>query len=330
MNWGLIFSNATYVSISAAAAAYALIAIGLNIHVGYTGLLNFGQAGFAAMGAYGMAIPIAEFGWHWTAGVFMAIICAIALALVLGLPTLRLRTDYLAIVTIAAAEIIRLFMKGVRFTWFTGGTDGKTGFAGDFVSMNPFEGQKYQFFSQTVSGYSLFIGLIGWSLVALVTFLVFLLMRSPWGRVLRSIREDEEAAKSLGKHTTLMKIQSLILGGVIGALGGIILALDKQSAQPEEYGTTLTFFAFTIIVLGGIATIKGPIIGAVIFWFVLQFVDNMLEQLTRNDIVPEWLVKGSNFAQVKFILAGLALAALVIFRPQGIFGDKREQAFDTR
>lgn len=330
MNWGLIFSNATYVSLSAAAAAYALIAIGLNIHVGYTGLLNFGQAGFAAMGAYGMAIPIATYGWHWSAAIFMAIICSVALALLLGVPTLRLRTDYLAIVTIAAAEIIRLFMKGVRFTWFTGGTDGKTGFARDFVSMNPFKDSKFQFFSQTVSGYSLFIALIGWTLVAIVTAMVFLLMRSPWGRALRSIREDEEAAKSLGKNTTLMKMQSLILGGVIGSLGGIILALDKQSAQPEEYGTTLTFFAFTIIVLGGIATIKGPIIGAVIFWFVLQFVDNMLEQLTRNNITPEWLVKGSNFAQVKFILAGLALAGLVIFRPQGIFGDKREQAFDTR
>ena len=107
MNWDLIFWNALYTSINAAAAAYCLIAIGLNVHVGYTGLLNFGQAGFAAVGAYAFAIPIVEYDWPWYAALPVVFCASIALSLLLGLPTLRLRADYLAIVTIAAAEIIR-------------------------------------------------------------------------------------------------------------------------------------------------------------------------------------------------------------------------------
>lgn len=330
MNWALIFSNATYVALSSSAAAYALIAIGLNVHIGYTGLLNFGQAGFAAAGAYGMAIPIATFGWHWSAAIGSSVFFAILLALLLGVPTLRLKSDYLAIVTIAAAEIIRISMISVRFTWLTGGTDGKKGFSAFLVNANPFGDNRYSFFAQTVNGYSLFITIIGWILVAIFGALVYFMMRGPWGRALRGIREDEIAVQSLGKSTTVFKLQSLVLGGVIGAFGGIILAAEKQSAQPMEYGTTLTFFAFTIVILGGLATARGPIIGAILFWFILQFVDNVLEQVARNNIAPSWLINGNNFGQVKFILAGFALALLVIFRPQGIYGNKREMAFDSR
>jgi branched-chain amino acid transport system permease protein len=330
MNWGLIFSNAVYVALGASTAAYALIAIGLNVHVGYTGLLNFGQAGFAAVGAYAMAIPISNYDWPWPVAIGFVLVVAILFAFLLGIPTLRLRSDYLAIVTIAAAEILRLFLNSVRFTWLTGGNDGKKGFSRFLIDLNPFGDRRFDFFAQTVSGYQLFMLIIGWSLVAITSVAVFLIMRSPWGRVLKSIREDEDAARSLGKNVFAYKMQSLCIGGFIGALGGLVLAAEKQSAQPSEYGTTLTFFAFTIIILGGLARVKGPIIGAVIFWFVLQFIDNMLEQATRHDKLPDSIVNSNNFSQVKFIVAGLALAALVVFRPQGIFGDKREQAFDVR
>ena len=108
------------------------------------------------------------------------------------------------------------------------------------------------------------------------------------------------------------------------------LSAQKQSAQPNEFATTLTFFAFTIIVLGGMGRVKGPIIGTIIFFFVIQFIDNVLSQATRLDKIPEWIVDSSNYGQVKFILAGVVLAALIVFRPQGIFGDRREQVFDVR
>jgi branched-chain amino acid transport system permease protein len=164
---------------------------------------------------------------------------------------------------------------------------------------------------------------------------VWSLMRSPWGRFLKSIREDEDAARSLGKNVFSYKLQSLMVGGVIGALGGTVIAVGNQVAQPGNYSTTLTFFAYTILILGGVARVKGPIIGAMIFWFVITFVDNVLAEAVANDAVPGWLpnfleVDGTNFGQVKFIISGFALAVLVVFRPQGIFGDRREQVFDVR
>ena len=331
MNWSLIFWNALYTGINAAAAGYCLVAVGLNVHVGYTGLLNFGQAGFAAVGAYAFAVPVVVYGWAWYWALPLVFIGSIALALILGLPTLRLRADYLAIVTIAAAEIIRLFLNSTRFTWLTGGTDGRNGWTGIFQDLNPLDNSaRYNFGAQEIDGYRLFMLCLGWGLVALISLLVWAWMRSPWGRVLKSIREDEDAARSLGKHIVSFKMQSLIVGGMIGSIGGLILSAQKQSAQTGEFSTTLTFFAFTIIVLGGLGTVVGPIVGTVLFFFVIQFVDNLLEQATRRNKLPDWLVDSSNFSQVKYIVAGLVLALLVIYRPQGILGDRREQVFDVR
>jgi neutral amino acid transport system permease protein len=331
VNWELIFWNALYTSINAAAAAYCLIAMGLNVHVGYTGLLNFGQAGFAAVGAYAFAIPIAEYDWPWYATLPVVLVASVALSLLLGLPTLRLRADYLAIVTIAAAEIIRYFVNTTRFTWLTGGSDGKQGWTGFFQDLNPWvNDDRFHIGEQVFDGYRLFMMVLGWSLVAVVGVLIWALMRSPWGRVLKSIREDEDAARALGKNVVSFKMQSLVLGGLIGSLGGLMFAAQTQAATPGQYATTLTFFSFTIIILGGLGRVIGPIIGTVIFLFVIQFVDNVLNQATRNDEVPNWLVDTNNYSQVKFIIAGLVLALLVIFRPQGVIGDRREQVFDVR
>ena len=331
MNWSLIFWNALYTGINAAAAAYCIIAVGLNVHVGYTGLLNFGQAGFAAVGAYAFAIPVVTYDWAWYWALPFMLICSVLLALLLGAPTLRLRADYLAIVTIAVAEIIRLFLNSVRFTWLTGGSDGRNNWTGVFERLNPIDNtDRFSMGAQSIDGYRLFMMIVGWGLVALISLFVWALMRSPWGRVLKSIREDEDAARALGKNVLSFKMQSLVLGGVIGSIGGLWLSAQKQSAQTGEFATTLTFFAFTIIVLGGLGRVIGPIVGTVIFFFVIQFVDNVLQQATVTESVPEWIVDTSNFAVVKYIVAGLMLSMLVIFRPQGIFGDKREQVFDVR
>jgi branched-chain amino acid transport system permease protein len=334
MQWDLIFSNALYAAITVNAIGYALIAIGLNVHFGYTGLLNFGQAGFAAIGAYAVAVSIAQYDWPLLAAIPLIFFGGMLLGLILGIPTLRLRADYLAIVTIAAAEIIRLFLSSERFRWLFGGTDGLQGFTDDMQDLNPFSG-RFRVWAQSFGGYDLFMIIVGWSLVALTSLLVYALVRSPWGRVLRSIREDEDAARSLGKNVFSYKMQSLVVGGIIGALGGAVIAIGNRAAQPGNYSTTLTFFAYTILILGGVGRVKGPIVGAMIFWFVITFVDNVLAEAVRTDSVPGWLpswleVTDSNFGQVKFIIAGSALALLVVFRPQGIFGDRREQAFDVR
>jgi branched-chain amino acid transport system permease protein len=331
VNWELIFWGAIYQAINAAAAAYCLVAIGLNVHVGYTGLLNFGQAAFAAVGAYAFAITVAVYDWEWFFALGLAIVGSVLLALLLGVPTLRLRADYLAIVTIAAAEILRYFLSSTRFTWLTGGTDGTQGWTDFFLDLNPWRNDaRYHLGQQVFSGYQLFMMVVAWSIVALVSLFVWAVMRSPWGRVLKSIREDEDAARALGKNVVAFKMQSLMLGGVIGAIGGLMYAAQTNSASPGAYSTTLTFFAFTIIVLGGLGRVKGPIVGTMIFFFLISFVDSALSQATRNDKLPDWLVTTDNFGQVRFIIAGVVLALLLVFRPQGIFGDRREQVFDVR
>lgn len=332
MNWDLIFWNAIYTAINANAAAYCLVASGLNVHVGYTGLLNFGQAGFAAVGAFAFAIPVAEYGWTWYAALPFVIACSITLALALGVPTLRLRADYLAIVTIAASEIVRYFLNSARFSWLTGGSNGKNGWTQFFQDLNPWPNDaRYKLGAQVIDGYRLFMLLVGWGLVVIVGAVIWALMRSPWGRVLKSIREDEDAARALGKNVVGFKMQSLIFGGLIGSLGGLMLSAQTSSAQPGQYATTLTFYAFTIIVLGGMGRVKGPIVGTLIFYFVIQFVDNILNQIVRNYEVPSWLlINSTNYSVVKYIIVGAALASLVVYRPQGIFGDRREQVFDVR
>jgi neutral amino acid transport system permease protein len=334
MNWALILSNAIFTAVGVNAIGYALIAQGINVQFGYTGLLNFGQAAFAAAGAYAVAIPVNRYGWSFWATIPVVITAVVVLALLLGIPTLRLRADYLAIVTIAAAEIVRIALNSVRFTWFTGGNDGLQNFTGDVESVNPLGRHTYKIWAQSFNEYTLFIIICGWVLVALASAYVYYLMRSPWGRVVKSIREDEDAARSLGKNIFSYKMQSLIIGGMIGALGGIVIAVGNRVAQPNNFGTALTFFAYTILILGGVARVKGPIIGSMIFWFFITFVDNVLaEASNKNKLgwLPGWLkVTGANFGQVKFILAGFGLALLVVFRPQGIFGDKREQVFDVR
>lgn len=161
------------------------------------------------------------------------------------------------------------------------------------------------------------------------------MIKSPWGRVLKGIREDEDAVRSLGKNVFAFKMQSLVLGGVIGAIGGMWLVLDKQSAQPGDFATTLTFFAYTMIIIGGVAKVKGPIVGAMMFLFLFTSVDSFLREATKTSagkgpVLPKWLVTDNNYAQVKYMFAGLMLAFLVAFRPQGVFGDKKEQAFDVR
>lgn len=331
MNWDLAFWQAFYQSINAAAAAYCIVAIGLNVHVGYTGLLNFGQAGFAAVGAYAFAVPIANYDWAWYFAIPVVVVASVLLSLLLGLPTLRLRADYLAIVTIAAAEIIRFSLNSTRFTWLTGGSNGKQGWTRFFQDLNPWpNGGRYQIGAQVFDGYRLFMMVLGWSLVLLASLLVWALMRSPWGRVLKSIREDEDAARALGKNVVAFKMQSLVLGGLLGSFGGLMFAAQTQAATPGQYATNLTFFSFTIIVLGGLGRVAGPIIGTVLFFFVTQFIERLLSQATRNDTLPDWLVTTDNFSQVKYIIAGLVLGALIVFRPQGILGDRREQVFDVR
>ena len=309
---------------------FALAAIGLNMHFGYTGLLNFGQAGFLAGGAYTTAVLVVSYDFSLWIALSCSILTSIIFALILGIPTLRLRADYLAIVTIAAAEIVRQIARSATFNEILGGSDGITGkFGKEFFDLNPFtSGIDTPILRFTAN--DLWVVITGWLLVAAILGLMWLLVSSPWGRVLKAIREDEDAVRSVGKNVYLYKIQSLIFGGVIGSFAGAVYALSRQSVQPDNYGTALTFFAYTVLILGGAARVFSPVVGSIIFWFLLVFIEQTLREAVKANFIPEWLIGANQVGQVRFMLVGLGLMLLMIFRPQGIFGDKKELALDAR
>ncbi len=330
IDFGVLLSNSLSQLIGLSAIFFALLALGLNIHFGYTGLLNFGQIGFALVGGYGMGIVVANYGFPLWVGVLVGIVAGVLLALLLGIPTLRLRADYLAIVTIAAAEILRLVTRSVSMTEVTGGTQGLTGFGGTYSEANPFTQPEYSILGLTFRGPELWTLVVGWIVVALCVLLTWLLVRSPWGRVLKAIREDEDAARALGKNVFAYKMQSLMLGGVFGALGGMIQALGTQALTPDFYSPTQTFYAYAALILGGAGTVLGPVIGAMLFWFVLDLTDGFLRQATAgpDPLIP--FIESQDVGAIRFILVGVILSLLMVYRPQGILGRREEVLLDAR
>jgi neutral amino acid transport system permease protein len=309
------------------AVVFALAAIGLNVHYGYTGLLNFGQVGFMLVGAYGLGISVSIWGVPFWLGIVIGVLAAVLLALLLGAPTLRLRADYLAISTIAAAEILRFVFRSNPMVNVTGGPFGipsqvgGPGFAQTFYALNPIPPGTYGIGPLSFSHTRLWVTLVGWALVALTTLLVWALMRSPWGRVIKSIREDEDAARALGKNVFAYKMQSLVLGGVLGGAAGMMLVLSQQAMTPDQFLPQLTFFAYTVLIMGGAATIMGPIVGSILFWFLLLSIESVLRQ---SDLIPT-----SAIGPVRLALVGLVLVLLMAFRPQGLLGNKQEMMLDA-
>ena len=330
MDWALILTNALRAAVGLEAVIFALAAIGLNVHFGYTGLLNFGQSAFLAMSGYGLAITVAYFDLPTLVGVAVGLAGAVVLALLLGVPTLRLRADYLAIVTIAAAEIVRLLFRSVSLSEYTGGSDGLGRFADGFYSINPYSAGRYGIGPVDFNERVFWAITVGWILVVVSCLLVWLLMRSPWGRVLKAIREDEDAVRSLGKNVYAYKMQSLVLGGVLGCLGGFVYAWGNAAVQPDFFGTETTFFCYAIVILGGAARVLGPVVGAMIFWALLSFADNALAQAQAAGYISPSILSTFERGSVRIMLVGLGIMALMIFRPQGLFGDRKELALDAR
>ena len=385
-----IFNAMMREALSPQTAAVAIAVIGLNIHFGFTGLINIGQSAFMLLGAYGFAISV----WHglpMVVGIVFGFAAAFIFALILGAPTLKLRGDYLAIVTISAAEIIRYVGRSALLTDFTGSAQGIPGsqYRNGFTSLSFYGNGDFTllpFNYQDVAGGASWARLIGWVitlavvaaivivaresdrfqgssrvgvlvglsalLVLLLLFLfpvstqstgvngwwvrtvawvlvlacvgvTFLLVRSPWGRLLRGIREDEEAIRSLGKNVFAIKMQALVIGGLFGALGGMIYVLPA-SVQPDSMGRSLTFFCYTALLLGGAATIFGPVLGSVLF-----FAGRIVIKTAAAAYIPNSVMNGQQTEQFSYIVVGVVLMLLVIFRPQGILGDKRELRFDV-
>ncbi|MFD0559200.1 amino acid/amide ABC transporter membrane protein 2 (HAAT family) [Stackebrandtia endophytica] len=336
MDFIQILSSALQQAFGPTMLAYAICAIGLNVHFGYAGLLNFGQAGFAAVAAYGLAMAIAAFNMPFWLAIAIGLLAAVLLALLLGVPTLRLRADYLAIVTIAAAEIIRRLARSTTFSEHTGGSDGTRtvgSFNDSFVAMNPYTSGldiNLGFMMIRYTRSDLWVMTVGWGLVAVCLLVMFLAMRSPWGRVLKGIREDEQAVRSLGKNVFGFKMQALVLGGLFGALGGFVFALGRDNVQADLFSTELTFYCYVMLILGGAARLFGPLLGAMLFWFLYNFLVGVLNGLSALQVLPSWLLATTKSGPLVYVLMGAGMVLLLIYRPQGILGDKRELSLDVR
>ena len=329
MDWGFILTQTMTQAIGITAIIYILAAIGLNVQFGYAGLLNFGQVMFVAAGSYAVGVIVLTFDLSLWLSILVAILVATILALLLGIPTLRLRADYLAIVTIAASELFRLTVRSIAFKDVLGGAQGLNGKLGQqFHDTNPLPADFQSLPILSWTRQDLWVVIVGWLLVAAFTLLVWLLVRSPWGRVVKGIREDEDAVVSLGKNVFVYKLQALILGGIIAAFGGIVWAVAKQSVQPDTFQPDFTFFAYTILLLGGAARVFGPIVGGIIFWFLLAGTGEFLGQAIQAGWID--FLQPTDVGNIRFILMGAGLIALMVFRPQGIFGDRKELALDAR
>jgi branched-chain amino acid transport system permease protein len=343
MNWELIASTTLTQAIGPGVVVFALAAIGLNVQFGYTGLLNFGQAAFAAMGAYGLAMGVSTLGWPFWWSILLGLVAALVLAVLLGVSTLRLRADYLAIATVAAAEAIRRTFRSVALREYTGGAEGIRQFADTFrdygLALGFERGENVRFgpFFYPLQPH-LWVMIVGWTLVLLCVLLVWLVMRSPWGRVLKAIREDEDAVRSLGKNAFSYKVQSLTLGGLIGALAGFMEALRIGNVAPDQYHTTFTFYTYAVLIIGGAARVFGPVVGAALFWGLFNFLTAFLGEAARLGGIPvgpleipvSGLLTPAEVGPFVFVLLGMGIIAVLIFRPQGVFGDRREISLNVR
>ncbi|MGI8462101.1 MAG: branched-chain amino acid ABC transporter permease [Solirubrobacterales bacterium] len=310
-------SSGIWFGIGVIAGTFTIFALGLQLNVGFTGIDNFGQAGFMAVGAYTMAIlvtggpeetgPMVSF---WLAlPIAIAVTCLFGL--LVGLSAVRLRSDYLAIATIAAAEAVRLFALNAQT--ITGGPQGLIGFddSWDEVSDSIESGLEWLGWSNPDSLVPLF--LVVWGVALILTFIMWRIQKTPWGRVLRAVREDEDAARALGKNAFSYKLQSLVIAGAFGAIAGFFLALNTRTVLPDEFLPILTFLGYVVLVLGGLANYWGIGLGAILFsilYYGLRFID-----------VP---LSGVQLSALSYILVGLTLILLMAFRPQGMFGKKEE------
>jgi neutral amino acid transport system permease protein len=348
-----------FVFLTISAATYALFSLGLNLQWGVTGLINFGHVAFMAIGAYstvllsmqGVPIPIA---------VLVGACLSALLGLLIGMSTLRLREDYLGIVTIGVSELVRLVAKNEA--WLTKGTFGVQGYPVPFNFKPDYSVRLF-----LIGWLTVICGLALWRLwlwiskemsrllagsisilfvltvyvcgaLSLYTYdpraglmlltltvltIVYIgmeqLVHSPWGRVLKAIREDEEVPKALGKNVFWYKLQAFMIGGAIAGISGAFYAW-QFSVFPDNFEPLITFNAWIIVMLGGSGNNLGTIIGAIIFWAYYE--------LTRTDLFKAFFralhLDDTQQGAFRIMIIGLILMLLMVLRPQGILGKKEE------
>ncbi|WP_159806889.1 branched-chain amino acid ABC transporter permease [Cellulomonas citrea] len=303
---------------------YALLAIGLNVVVGQAGLLDLGYVGFYAIGAYTVGLltsPDSPWNqtdswlsqkWAWLFALPIAIAITAISGLILGSPTLRLRGDYLAIVTLGFGEIVRLLADNL--TTITGGGRGLSRIAYPIVGVS--ESRPTGYFSAGNNQAPITSG-VAWFWLSIVLIIVVLLVvgnlqRSRVGRAWVAIREDEDAAEIMGVPTFKFKLWAFLIGASIGGLSGALYAGQVQFVIPTTFNIINSTLFLVAVVLGGQGNKLGVILGA----FVIVYLPNFFLGRTELFGIP---INGNEIANYKYLFFGLALIVLLIFRPQGLF-----------
>ena len=304
------------------AGIYTLFALGVQVQFGFAGLLNFGQVAFMGIGAYTMAILVVKEDVNMWAAAGCGVLLAMLAGVLLGLPTLRLRADYFAITTIAFSEILRYV--ATNEDRLTGGSQGTINLAG-IGRTAQYDGEWRTFLGTVERG--LHVGgdvamlIIVWTVALLAVTVVWLMMRTPWGRVLKSIREDEDAAASLGKNVFAYKLQALVVGAALGAIAGVFYAWQFSFFSPDDFAPLLTFFAWMIVILGGLGRAWTVPVGAIVFGVIFAG--------TRFfDFPPFSYFDSADRAYLRLAVIGAILIGLMAFRPQGLFGKREEMVLE--
>ena len=282
---------------------YALLALSLNLVWGGAGMVNLGLAGFFAVGGYASALATGA-GVPVLAGWGIALVCGAAAGLLVTVATLRLRDDYLAIVTLGFAEVVRLVALNER--WLTKGSDGIPGIAA------PFKAQL------GVAGFNLMYLALVAGIVVLVWLLLARLDRSPYGRALKAIREDQELARFAGKNVLRFKFEAFALSAALAGLAGALYAHFQSYISPDHFQPLITIYIFLAVTAGGIGRPAGAVLGG---YAVVLFLES-----TRfiADIVPG--LQPVQVAAVREMLIGLALLAVLHLRPQGLLPETHAKA----
>lgn len=283
---------------------YAFMALGQNMITGYGGMLSLCQAGFFAIGSYATAILTVTYGWNFWATLPVAMLVSALCGLVIGLPTLRLKGDYLAIATLGFGEIVR----NVINNW-DALTNGPMGI--QKIPMAAIFGFKFNPYKKTAF-------LIMITVILIITYLLFKrIARSRMGRALAAVREDEIAAASMGINTTKYKVSAFILGAMVAGLAGSFQAVYILSVTPGTYTFMVSIMVLCMVVLGGMGNFAACILGA----FIIQFISYFPQLTGLTNVIP---------AQFKQILFGLILVVMMIWRPQGIVGREKFDYSGTR
>lgn len=267
-----------------------------NLVLGYTGMVHVGHAGFMAIGAYASVLTIAS-GYSFFIGLVSGILAACVAGLILGLPTVRFKEDYLVAATLGMGEIIRLVLLNERS--ITGGSTGIPRITPPELFGIIFDTKIERFF-------------LIFAITILVMVLIRFIVKSPFGKVLEAIREDEIAAKSLGKNTTSRKVQILVIASLFAGLSGVLYAHVLQFINPDAFNIDLMIYTFLIVVFGGAGYFWGPIAGTAILYIVFE--------LFRHIGLPPAV-----YGPLRWILFSSLLIVMIIFKPNGILGEKLER-----